>query len=68
LALAVVRDLRGRRPPATEEELAEFGGGASVEGQVLEGRMPQLVERPAGAVRVEGGGGLLEQVLGARVG
>ncbi len=46
----------------------ELGGGAAVGGQVLEGRMPQLVQRPADAVRVEGGGGLLEQVFRARVG
>jgi hypothetical protein len=46
----------------------EFGGGASVGGQVLEGGVAELVERPALLVRVVGGGGLLEQVLGARVG
>ena len=45
----------------------ELGSGASVGGQVLEGGVPQLVERPASLVRVEGGGGLLEQVLAAQV-
>ncbi len=45
----------------------ELRGGAAAGGQVLAGGVPQLVERPAGLVRVEGGGGLLEQVLGARV-
>ena len=30
--------------------------------------MPQLVQRPAGPVRVERGGSLLDQVLGARIG
>src|SRR5487761_1368623 len=46
----------------------EFGGGASVGGQGLEGGVAEQVERPALLVRVVGGGGLLEQVLGARVG
>ena len=46
----------------------EFGGGAAVDGQVLEGRVSQLVESPADLVWVVGGGGLLEQGLGARVG
>src|ERR1039457_670227 len=46
----------------------ELGGGAAVDGQVLERGVPQLVERPAVLVRVESGGGLLEQVFGARVG
>ena len=45
----------------------ELGGCAAAGGEVLEGGVPQLVERPAGLVWVEGGGGLLEQVLGARV-
>jgi hypothetical protein len=38
----------------------EFGGGASVGGQVLEGGVAELVERPAFLVRVVGGGGLLD--------
>src|SRR6266404_1482656 len=46
----------------------ELGGGTSVGCQVLEGRMAKLVERPSLTVRVVGGGGLLEQVLGTRVG
>ena len=39
----------------------EFGGGASVGGQVLEGGVAELVERPALLVRVVGGGGLLSR-------
>ena len=46
----------------------ELGGGAAVDGQVLEGGVPQLVERPVLLVRIEGCGRRLEQVLGARVG
>jgi hypothetical protein len=45
----------------------EFGGGASVGGQVLEGGVAELMERPALLVWVVGGCGLLEQVLGTRV-
>jgi hypothetical protein len=46
----------------------ELGRGMAVGRQVLEGLVPQLVERPAGPARVKVGGGGLEQVLGARVG
>src|ERR1700722_3190736 len=46
----------------------ELGGGAAVGGQVLEGRMAQLVQGPPCFVRVERLACLLEQVLGARVG
>lgn len=45
----------------------ELGGGAAVDGKVLQGGVPQLVERPALLVRIEGCGRRLEQVLGARV-
>jgi hypothetical protein len=46
----------------------ELGRGASVSGQVLEGRVAQLVQGPALLVRVERRACLLEQVLGARIG
>lgn len=46
----------------------ELGGAAASDGQVLERGVPQLMQRPALLVRIEGGGRLLEQVLGARVG
>ncbi len=38
----------------------EFGGGPAAGGQVLECAVPQLVQGPAGAVRVVQRGGLLE--------
>jgi len=46
----------------------ELGSGAPVGGQVLEGRVAQLVEGPALLVRVDRRACLLEQVRGARVG
>ncbi len=46
----------------------EFGGGPAAGGQMLERAVPQLVQGPAGAVRVVQRGGLLEQVLRAGVG
>ena len=46
----------------------KLGSGATVGGQVLEGRVAQLVQGPALLVRVERRARLLEQVLGARIG
>src|SRR5262249_59185421 len=46
----------------------KLGSGAAVGGQVLEGRVAQLMQGPALLVRVERCACLLEQVLGARIG
>jgi hypothetical protein len=46
----------------------EFGGGASVLGEVLQCRVAELVECVAAAVGAEVLGGLFEEVLGAWVG